>query len=319
VRDAEDDVDPDRPPDDLPDERLRLICTVCHPALAPAARVALTLRYAAGLSTVEVARLFHVAEPTMAQRLTRARHKIAAAGIPYAVPSAAQLPERLASVLDVVYLVFTEGHAPARGDRVVRAELCAEAIRLGRLVRALVPLDDEVDGLLALMLLTHARSAARAGPDGEVVTLAEQDRTRWDAALLAEGRALVPSGGGPFALQARIAAHHVATATDWPAVAELYGRLERVRPAPAVRLNRAVAVAEAHGPRAGLALLDGLDAPLARGHGLHLARAELLLRAGDAGAAADAFARAQELAGNEAVRAHIAARRTSVKGGQSSG
>jgi RNA polymerase sigma-70 factor (ECF subfamily) len=312
VRDTEDEHDVDRPAGDLPDERLRLVCTTCHPALAPASRVALTLRYAAGLPTAEVARLFHVSEPTMAARLTRAKQKIAAAGIPYAVPAAADLPARLAGVLDVVYLVFTAGHAPARGDRVVRDELCAEAIRLGRLVRALVPRGGEVDGLLALMLLTHARTPARTGPDGEVVLLPDQDRGRWDRVLLAEGRALVPGGDGPFALQAQIAARHADDPADWRAIAELYERLERVRPVPAVRLNRAVAVAEAAGPHAGLALLDGLDPALGRTHGLHLARAELLVRAGDHAAAADAFARAEQLAGNEAVRAHITGRRTSV-------
>jgi RNA polymerase sigma-70 factor (ECF subfamily) len=300
--------DPGREPGAIADERLRMLFTACHPALAPASRVALTLRYAAGLQTAEIARLFHVGEPAMAARLTRAKQKIHAAGIPYRVPEDADLPVRLQGVLDCVYLVFTEGHAPTRGDRVVRPELCAEAIRLGRLVRALAAPDPEIDGLLALMLLTHARSPARAGADGAPVLLADQDRGRWDPDLLAEGRALVPGTDGPFALQARIAAEHARGTTDWQAVAALYAALEAVRPTPAVRLNRAVAVAEADGPDAGLALLDGLDGPLSRTHGLHLARAELLRRAGDERAAGDAFARAAELAANDAVRAHIVRR-----------
>lgn len=309
---VDDAPDASRAPGAVADERLRMLFTACHPALAPASRVALTLRYAAGLTTAEIARLFHVAEPTMAARLTRAKQKIQGAGIPYRVPGAADLPARLAGVLDCIYLVFTEGHAPARGDRVVRDELCAEAIRLGRLVRALAAPDPEIDALLALMLLTHARSPARADAAGHVVRLADQDRARWDRAMLVEGARLVPATGGPFALQAQIAAEH-ATGPDWSAIAALYERLEAVRPTPAVRLNRAVAVAEAAGPRAGVDLLDAVEG-LDRTHGLHLARAELLRRAGDERAAADAFARAAELAGNDAVAAHIARRAAAVRG-----
>ncbi len=304
------------PAGELPDERLRLILTVCHPALAPASRVALTLRYAAGLTTAEVARLFHVAEPAMAARLTRAKPKIAVAGIPYRVPGRADLPERLAGGLAVVYLGFTEGHAPARGDDVVRPALCAEAIRLGRLLLELRPQDPEVRGLLALMLLTHARTAARTGPAGELVVLADQDRARWDGAMVAEALALLPgAGAGPYALQARIAAEHVAPGgPDWTAVAALYAALERLLPTPAVRLNRAVAVAEADGPAAGLALLEGLDAALGRGHALHVARAELLARAGDRAGAAAAFAAAAQRAGNRAVARHVERRRRALAG-----
>ena len=314
IVDEEEDVEPipDAGPGEaeIDDERLRMIFTACHPALAPAARVALTLRYAGGLATVEIARLFAVAEPAMAARLTRAKRKIAEAGIPYRVPPAADLPARLAGVLAVIYLVFTEGYAPTRGDRVVRDELCAEAIRLGRLLRALVPEDDEVDALLALMLLTHARSAARGGTGG-LVLLADQDRGRWDRELLVEGLALLPAGGplGPYGLQARIAAEHAAARTDWQAIAALYEQLVALRPTPAARLNRAVAIAEVEGPEAGLALLDDLEPALGAGHALHTARAELLLRAGDAAAAADAFERAAARAGNAAVRRHLRRRR----------
>ena len=295
----------------IADERLRLLFTACHPALAPEARVALTLRYAGGLATAEIARLFHVAEPAMAARLTRAKRKIAAAGIPYRVPGAADLPVRRAGVLAVVHLVFTAGYAPARGDRVVRDDLCAEAIRLGRLLNELLPGDDEATALLALMLLTHARSPARTAADGSLVRLAEQDRGRWDRAMVAEGLALLgrAPARGHYGLQARIAAAHLRAVTDWAAIARLYAELEARWPTPAVRLNRAVAVAEADGPRAGLALLVGLDAALGESHALHTARGELLLRAGDAAGGAAALERAAALAGNTAVRAHLGRRR----------
>ena len=304
-------------PGAIADERLRMLFTACHPALAPEARVALTLRYAGGLTTAEIARLFHVAEPAMAARLTRAKGKIAAAGIPYRVPAAADLPARQAGVRAVVYLVFTEGHAPARGEWVVRPALCAEAIRLGRLLRVLLPQDREVVALLALMLLTHARAPARTGPDGRLVPLAEQERARWDREAIAEGLALLPGAGdGAYAWQARIAALHsaapAAADTDWPAIARAYAALEALRPAPAIRLNRAVAVAEADGPRAGLALLADLDGPLGAGHALHAVRAELLARAGERAAAAASFARAVPLAGNTAVRAHLRRRLADV-------
>ena len=303
----------------IPDERLRLICTVCHPALAPAARVALTLRYAGGLTTPEIARLFLVSEPTMAARITRAKRKIAGAGIPYRVPGAAELPERLAGVLAAVYLVFTEGYAPVAGDRLVRAELCAEAIRLGRVVAELLPGDGEAAALLALMLLQHARRDARER-DGRLVRLADQDRGRWHRDEIAEGMALLGrargvGGSGPYLLQASIAAAHAsagAAGPNWRVVAALYERLERLRPSPAVRLNRAVAVAEAYGPAAGLALLDDLDAGL--GHQLPATRGELLARLGRTGEAEAAYDRAVELAGNAVVREHLARRRAALGG-----
>jgi RNA polymerase sigma-70 factor (ECF subfamily) len=312
-----DEADPEDEDEDdvttIADERLRLVFTACHPALAPPARVALTLRYAGGLTTREIARLFLVSEPTMAARLTRAKRKIAEAGIPYRVPADADLPERLDGVLAVVYLVFTEGYAPGAGARLVRTELCEEAIRLGRLLLELMPDEPEVRALLALMLLQHARRDARVA-GGRLVRLPEQDRGRWRADEIAEGRALLGAGGpaGPYRLQALIAAEHAAGVTDWRAVAALYERLEAVRPSPAVRLNRAVAVAEADGPEAGLALLSGLDDALPRSHQLAAARAELLARLGRREAALRAFDRALELAGNDVVRAHLAERRSSI-------
>jgi RNA polymerase sigma-70 factor, ECF subfamily len=300
----------------IADERLRLFFTACHPALGRAAQVALTLRYAGGLTTREVARLFLVAEPTMAARLTRAKRKIAQAGIPYRVPADADLPERLAGVLAVVYLLFTEGYSPGAGERLVRTERCAEAIRLGRLLRELLPDEPEVTALLALMLLQHARRDARER-DGRLVRLPDQDRSLWRADEIAEGLELVHraarGGGGRYLVQAQIAGEHAdARPTDWEAVATLYARLEQLQPTPAVRLNRAVAVAEAEGAEAGLALLDGLDEDLPRSHGVALARAELLARLGRDGEARAAYDRALELAGNAVVRAHVAERRAAL-------
>lgn len=321
VPDAEDAEPPDAEGDEdvttIADERLRLVFTACHPALARPAQVALTLRYVGGLTTVEIARLFLVSEPTMAARLTRAKRKIAGAGIPYRVPADADLPERLESVLAVVYLIFTEGYAPAAGDALIREELCAEAIREGRLLRELLPDEPEACALLALMLLQHARRDARVRA-GRLVRLPDQDRTRWRREEIAEGLALAEAAArhgppGAYLLQALIAAEHVAgPATDWPAVATLYAHLERLRPSPAVRLNRAVAVAEAVGPAAGLALLDGLDG---LGHQLPAARAELLARLGEREAALAAYDQALALAGNAMVRDHLAQRRAVAAGG----
>ena len=302
----------------IADERLRLVFTACHPALAPPARVALTLRYAGGLTTSEIARLFLVSEPTMAARLTRAKRKIAEAGIPYRVPADADLPERLAGVLAVVYLIFTEGYAPARGPRLVRTELCEEAIRLGRLLLELMPGEPDVQALAALMLLQHARRDARS-VGGRLVRLPDQDRALWRRDEIEQGLELIASAarrgpGGTYLVQALIAAEHARPAgADWRAVAALYARLEELRPSPIVRLNRAVAVAEADGAAAGLRLLEGLDDALAGSHQLPAARAELLRRLNRMEEARAAYDRALELAGNEVVRAHLRERRFNAR------
>jgi RNA polymerase sigma-70 factor (ECF subfamily) len=278
------------------DDRLRLIFTCCHPALAPASRVALTLRLLGGLTTPEIARAFLVPEATMAQRLVRAKAKIRDAGIPYRVPGEAELGERLRGVLAVVYLVFNEGYTASSGDRLVREDLCAEAIRLGRLLAELMPDEPEVMGLLALMLLVEARRAARTTADGHLVRLGNQDRTLWDPALIAEGQAIVRrclqrNEPGPYQLQAAINAVHTdaapAAQTDWWQILQLYNQLQAQTPTPVVELNRAVAVAEVEGPDAALSLVDRLD--LGGYHLFHAVRADLLRRLGRSSEAAEAY------------------------------
>jgi RNA polymerase sigma-70 factor (ECF subfamily) len=310
----------------LTDDRLRLIFTCCHPALALPARVALTVKSLGGLSTAQTARAFLVPEPTMHQRLLRARRKIAVAGIPYRVPPDELLPERLRGVLAVVYLIFTEGHTASEGEALTRPDLCMEAIRLGRLLTELMPDDAEAIGLLALMLLTDARRPARTGPRGEAIDLARQDRTRWDAESLTEGLGLVDRAlrlrrPGPYQLQAAIAALHARAPsleeTDWPQIAALYGELYRRGPTPVIAVNLAVAAGFADGPAAGLAVLEPLcDEPsLQRYVPLHAARAELLRRAGDLAGADHAYARAIACSANAAQRAELVARRAAARGG----
>jgi RNA polymerase sigma-70 factor (ECF subfamily) len=304
-----------RETDDVPDERLRLFFTCCHPALSIEAQIALTLRCLAGLSTSEVARAFLVPEATMAQRIVRAKRKISGARIPFRVPEAEELTGRLPGVLRVIYLIFTEGYAASAGDALVRADLTDEAIRLTRILRRLLPTEPEVNGLLALLLLVDARCAARVDAAGELVSLEDQDRGLWNADHIAEGRDLVPAAlcgprSGPYAIQAAIAAVHTEAAdiatTDWPQVVALYDVLARVSPSPVVELNRAVAVAMRDGPQAGLAALDALDANALRGyHPYPAARADLLRRLGRSTEAATAYRAALELVENERERAFL--------------
>ena len=302
----------------IPDDRLRLIFTCCHPALAPEARVALTLRTLGGLSTPEIARAFLTSEPAMQQRLVRAKRKIRDARIPYVVPPDHELPDRLGSVLAALYLIFNEGYAATSGEALVRRELCAEAIRLTRVLRTLMPDEPEVAGLLALMLLQDSRRDVRTGPGGELVLLDEQDRREWDQGQIAEGLDLVERlPPGPYALQAAIAAEHARAATpeatDWPRIAELYGFLARVAPGPVVELNRAAAVAMAEGEERGLELMAGLDEELAGYHLLHAARADLLRRLGRDEEAAAAYAAALDLARQPAERAFLERRLGEVR------
>ena len=296
--------------DHIEDDVLRLMFMSCHPVLTKETRVALTLRLVGGLSTREIARAFLSTEATVAQRISRAKRTIAEAGVPFEVPSGPERPERLASVLEVVYVIFTEGYAATSGDDWIRPALTDEALRLGRLLASLAPREPEVHGLLALMQLQASRSAARVGPTGEAVLLRDQDRSRWDADLIAAGlESLRRAGRGPYGLQAAIAACHAVAPsveeTDWVRVASLYAELAVVTGSPVVELNRAVAVAQAYGPAAGLEIVDGLreDRALRDYHLLPSVRGELLRSLGRADEARAEYARAAELATNEQERA----------------
>lgn len=308
--------------DAVTDDRLRLIFTCCHPAIAPAAQIALTLRLLGGLSTEDIARAFLVPPATLAQRLVRAKSKIRDARIPYRVPDADELPRRLPPVLAVVYLIFNEGYTSSSGERLVRGELCDEAIRLGRLLASLLPREPEVIGLLALMLLIDARRPARVGTDGAMVILADQNRDLWDRALIEEGRALVRQclrwgRPGPYQIQAAINAVHsdapTAGATDWRQIVQLYDQLMSIAPTPVVALHRAVAVAEVDGPGAALEIVERLAATLDRSHLHHAIRADLLRRLGRDKEAVAAYDAAIERVENAAERAFLDRRRAALE------
>ncbi len=315
---------PPEPVGAIDDERLRLIFTCCHPALAAESRVALTLRMVGGLTVPEIARAFLVAEATLGQRITRAKAKIKAAGIPYRVPAAEDLPARVSGVLAVLFLVFNEGYLATGPDTdPIRSELTAEAIRLARLIRALLPTDGEVAGLLALMLLTEARRTARVSAGGELVPLNEQDRGAWDPGLIAEGHRLVRErlatgvAPGRYQILAAINAVHTSARdirdTDWSQVVALYDQLVRLDPSPIVALNRAIAVAELDGPEVALAAVDRLAAEMAGYHAYHATRADLLRRLGRSQQSRAAYDRAIELAGNSAEIAYLARRRDQLR------